>query len=101
MADPTTYTKYLIGVKASGTPKIGTKCKITNLLGRGTITEEFRTGNECVLNPATSKLNWVIGDKLMVEISGVLVGSREITLVKGGLQITVTTSTEDSIAVDL
>ena len=44
---PTTYTKYLIGVKG-GTQNVGERCKVTNLEGRGTITGEFRTGNECV-----------------------------------------------------
>ena len=98
---PTTYTKYLIGVKG-GTQNVGERCKVTNLEGRGTITGEFRTGNECVLNPANSNQEWNVGDKLMIEISGRLVGSKQVTLGKGGIQIKVTTAADTtSPAVDL
>ena len=97
---PTTYTKYTIGVKG-GTQNAGERCKVTNLEGRGNITGEFRGNNECVLNPADSNLEWTIGDKLMIEIRGRLVGSKQVTLTKGGIHPTVSTATEDIIAVDL
>ncbi len=99
---PTRYTKYLIKVKDTASKStIGERCKVTNLEGRGTITGEFRTGDECVLNPANSDLEWEVGDKLMVEISGIAVGSKEVTLVRGGIQVSITTVDEDIGAVDL
>lgn len=99
---PTRYTKYLIAVKDSASKStVGGRCKVTNLEGRGTITGEFRTGDDCVLNPANSSLEWNIGDKLMVEISGIAVGSKQVTLTKGGIQVAITTVDEDIIAVDL
>ncbi len=102
MPQPTRYTKYLIGVISSSALNTGARCKVTNLEGRGTITGEFNaTKKECVLNPATFNKEWVIGDKLMIEVSGKVVGSKEATLTAGGIQVAVTTATEDSIAVDL
>ena len=98
---PETYTKYMIGIKSSTAINVGEKCKITNFTAGNTITGEFRTGNECVLNPANSNREWSIGDILMVEIKGELVGSKQITLTRGGVHTTVTTATEDIIAVDL
>lgn len=98
----TTYTKFLIKVKDTASKStIGQRCKVTNLEGKGTITGEFRTGDECVLNPANSNKEWAIGDKLMVEISGIAVGSKQVTLTKGGIQVNIPTDTEDVIAVDL
>ena len=37
----------------------------------------------------------------MIEISGRLVGSKQVTLGKGGIHTTVTTGTEDIIGIDL
>ena len=102
MPQPTRYTKFQIKVKSSTTPNIGARCKVTNLSRTSVaLIGEFRTGSECVLNPANSNLEWVIGDKLMVEVSGKVVGSKQATLTAGGIQINVPTGTEDSIAVDL
>ncbi len=99
---PTPYTKYTIAVKSSTNINPGESCKVTNLEGRGFITGNFSTGNECVLNPANSKLNWVVGDKLMIEVSGRLLGSKQVTLVRGGLRTTVTTTADaSSPAIDL
>ena len=100
MPQPTRYTRYVIGV-TGGTQKAGDRCKLTNLEGRGTVTKEFKAGTECVLNPGDSELEWQVGDKIMAHISGRLVGSKEFTLTKGGAKVTVTTGTEDIIAVDL
>ncbi len=102
MPEPIRYTKFTIGVKSSTSINTGERCKVTNLAGKGTITREFRTGNECVLNPFDSQLEWMIGDKLMIEISGRLVGSKEVTLTKGGINTTVTTAADTtSPAIDL
>lgn len=99
---PTPYTKYTIAVKSSTSINPGESCKITNLEGRGFITGNFAAGNECVLNPANSQLNWVVGDKLMIEVSGRLLGSKQVTLTKGGIRIEVTTTADTtSPAVDL
>ena len=102
----TRYTKYLIGVKSSTSINTGERCKVTNLEGRGIITGEFKTkGNECILNPANSNLEWVVGDKLMIEISGRLVGSKEVTLTAGGIAYAIgtvtTTADTTSPAIDL
>lgn len=99
---PTTYTKYTIGIKSSTSINTGERCKVTNFTAGDTLTGEFRSGNECVLNPADSSLEWSVGDKLMVEISGRLLGSKEITLTKGGITTTVTTAADtNSPAIDL
>ena len=100
---PTTYTKYLIKVKSvTGTPNVGARCKVTNLSRESVaLIGEFRTGSECVLNPANSNVEWVVRDKLMAEVSGKVVGSKQVTLTAGGVTATVTTATEDIIAVDL
>ncbi len=97
----TRYTKFLIKVKSSTTPNVGARCKVTNFTSGNTITGEFRTGSECVLNPANFNREWSVGDILMVEVSGKVVGSKQVTLTAGGIQINVATGTEDSIAVDL
>ena len=66
------------------------------------MTGEFRTGNECVLNPFNSDVEWVAGDKLMATISGRLIGSKEVTLTEGGITINVTTAADTtSPAIDL
>lgn len=99
---PTPYTKYTIAVKSSTGINIGATCTISNLTRGGTISGEFRTGNECVLDPANSKLNWVVGDKLMIEVSGRLLGSKQITLVRGGQKVDLTTTADaSSPAIDL
>lgn len=92
---PTTYTKYLIAVTSSTSVNTGERCKVTNLEGRGSITGEFNTTkNECVLNPANSNLEWVVGDKIMVEVSGRLKGSAQATLTAGGVKVAVTTAAD-------
>ncbi len=102
MPDPIRYTKYSIRVKSSSALNVGARCKVTNLSRESVaLTGDFRTGKECVLNPFNSSVEWVVGDKLMVEISGKVVGSKEVTLTAGGVTAEVTTATEDSIAVDL
>ena len=95
------YTKYTIGIKSSSSPNVGARCKITNFTAGNTITGKFKTGSECVLNPANFNREWSVGDILMVEISGKVVGSKQITLTRGGIHTTVTTGTEDIIAIDL
>ena len=98
----TRYTKFLIKVKSSSSLNVGARCKVTDLSRESVIlTGEFRTGNECVLNPFNSSVEWSVGDKIMCEISGKVVGSKQVTLTAGGIQVNVTTATEDSIAVDL
>ena len=102
MPDPIRYTKYLIGVKSgTGTVTVGTRCKITNFTAGNTITGVFKSNDECVLNPDNFNREWSIGNILMVEISGIVVGSKQITLTRGGIKTTVTTATEDIVAVDL
>ncbi len=99
---PTRYTKYLIKVKSSTSLNNGARCKVTNLSRQSVaLTGEFRTGNECVLNPANSSVEWTIGDILIAEISGKVVGSKQFTLTAGGITVNVTTVTEDAIAVNL
>ena len=46
-------------------------------------------------------MEWSVGDKLMIEVSGKVVGSKQVTLTAGGIHVDVSTGTEDSIAVDL
>ncbi len=102
MPQPTRYTKFLISVKSSTALNLGARCKVTNLSRTSiALTGEFRANKECVLNPANFNVEWSIGDKLMVEVSGKVVGSKEVTLTAGGIIVDVTTGTEDSIAVDL
>jgi len=99
---PTNYTKYTIAVKSSSSINAGERCKVTNLEGRGIITGEFKSGNECVLNPANSNLEWNVGDKLMIEVSGRLQGSKQATLTAGGIKVAVTTAADvTSLPVDL
>ena len=96
------YTKYTIGVKSSTTTNSsGDRCKVTNFTAKNTITGEFNSKGECILNPANSNLEWNIGDILMIEVSGTNVGSQQITLTKGGIHTTVSTAAEDAIAVNL
>ncbi len=95
------YTKYTLGVKGSTTTPVGTRCKITNFTAGNTITGEFKSASECVLNPANSKREWSVGDILMVHISGKVVGSKQIILTRGGITTTVSVATEDIIAVNL
>ncbi len=95
MPQPTRYTKYLIAVTSSSAVNTGERCKVTNLEGRGVITGEFNTTKkECVLNPANSNLEWVVGDKLMIEVSGRLKGSEQTTLTAGGIKVPVTTTAD-------
>ena len=103
MPEPTRYTKFQIKVKSSTSINPGEGCKVTNLTRQSvTLTGEFSEKNECVLNPANSNVEWVAGDKLMTTISGRLVGSKESTLTKGGIQINVTTAADTtSPAIDL
>ncbi len=99
---PQPPTKFIIGIKSSTSIAVGASCKVTNLSRESvTLNGEFKSGNECVLNPATSNVEWVTGDILMVEVSGVLVGSKQATLTSGGVKVNVTTATEDSIGVNL
>lgn len=96
---PTPITKYTIGVKSSTSVNVGERCKVTNLTSGGTITGEFKSGNECLLYPTTE---WSEGDSLIAEVSGRLKGSKTATLSKGGAKITVTTAADTtSPAVDL
>ena len=98
----TRYTKYNITVKSSTSLNVGARCKVTNLTRRSVVlTGEFRTGKECVLNPFNSSVEWSVGDRLMIEVSGKVVGSKQVNLTAGGIHVDVSTGTEDSIAVDL
>ena len=99
----TRYTKFLISVKSDTSINVGETCKVINLSRDSVIlTGEFKTGNECVLNPANSNVEWVSGDKLMIEISGRLLGSKEVTLVSGGIKATIAvTADTNSPAIDL
>ena len=100
---PTSYTKFQIAVKSSTAINPGEKVKVTNLSRTSVaLTGEFSSGNECVLNPANSNVEWAVGDKLMITISGRLIGSKEVTLTAGGIKVTVTTAADTtSPAIDL
>ena len=94
---PTPIKSFPIAVKSSTSINIGETCKVTNLSRESVaLTGEFGAGNECVLNPANSDETWVVGDKLMITINGRLVGSAEVTLTKGGIRTTVTTTADTS-----
>lgn len=93
---PTTKKSFGIGVKSSASTNKGEKCKVTNFTSGGTITGEFTASNECVMNPADSNLTWSNGDTLMVEVSGRLLGSKQVTLTKGGINAEVTTAADTS-----
>ncbi len=90
---PTTYPSFIIGVKGSTAITVGSYVKVTNFKSGGTIREQAKSGGEVVLNPATAKLVWAIGDNLSIEISGVSLGSASATISKGGVRATVTVAT--------
>lgn len=100
---PTTKTSIVIGVKSSTSISAGEYCTISNLSKTGVIKGVFDSNGECVVNPSDYGYDdWANGDVLSVQISGRLIGSKNVTISKGGATATVTTSADTaSPAIDL
>ena len=90
-----------IGIKSSTSISAGEFVKITNFTKGGTLRATADSTGETIF-AIPSDLDWENGDICSVEISGRLLGSKTVTIAKGGIATTVTTSADsDQPAVDL
>ncbi len=98
---PDTKKSIPIGVKASNALSAGEWDKVTNLTSRGTHRDQAKSSGETVLNPTNSDLTWDNGDVLSIEINGKYIGSKSVTITKGGVNTTVTTTADAGPTVSL
>ena len=92
-----------IGIKSSTSISEGEFVKVTNFTSGGTLRGTVDSNGEAILTISPDfNFTWKNNDVCSIEVSGRLIGSKTVSITKGGISTTVTTSADTaSPAVDL